>query len=104
MSVFGRALPMVVGKRLAPPAGTAVRVEVPDAGLGWTVQVGDDGRAAQLDEAAAAVATPTTTVALSPEDFVLLAGGRRGPEATAAVIEGDEELGRRLLTSLAVTP
>ncbi|MCW2761638.1 MAG: maleylpyruvate isomerase family mycothiol-dependent enzyme [Marmoricola sp.] len=100
LRVFGRALPMVVGKRVAPPPGTAVRLAVPDAGLCWTVAVGEDGRAAPVGDEASA----TTTVTLSPEDFVVLAGGRRAPEATRPVIEGDQEIGRHLLHSLAVTP
>ena len=36
LRTFGRALPMVVGKRVAPPVGTTVRLEVPEAGLRWT--------------------------------------------------------------------
>ena len=100
LSVFGKALPMVVGKRLAPPSGTTIRLVVPDAGLGWAVAVGDDGRASPVEE----VETPTTSVTLSPEDFVVLAGGRRGLDATTPVIEGDDDLGRRLLQSLTVTP
>ena len=100
LRVFGRALPMVVGKRVAPPAGTIVRLAVPDAGLCWTVAVGQDGRAAPVDNHA----TATATVTLSPEEFAVLAGGRRPPETTRPVIEGDEDLGRRLLQALAVTP
>jgi uncharacterized protein (TIGR03083 family) len=103
LAVFGSALPMVVGKRLAPSPGTSVRLAVPDAGLSWIVGVGQDRRAAVLDDATAP-AKPTTSVALSPEDFVVLAGGRRAPETTRPAIDGDEELGRRLLQSLAVTP
>ncbi len=100
LSVLGRGLPMVVGKRLAPPVGTTVRLAVPDADLEWTVTVGDDGRAGPAEPGS----TPTTTVSLSPEDFVVLAGGRRSPETTAPVIDGDQELGRRLVHSLTVTP
>jgi uncharacterized protein (TIGR03083 family) len=100
LQVFGRALPMVVGKRVAPPAGTTVRVAVPDAGLHSTVRVGDDGRASRVDDETA----PTTTVTLSPQDFVVLSGGRRPPESARAVIDGDEDLGRRLLSAMAVTP
>lgn len=100
MQVFGKALPMVVGKRVAPPVGTSVTLAVPDLGLRWTVRVGDDGRAALVDDT-----TPsTTTVTLGAHDFVVLAGGRRPPEATQPVIEGDEELGHRVLEALAVTP
>jgi uncharacterized protein (TIGR03083 family) len=100
LGVFGLALPMVVGKRVAPAPGTTVRLAVPDAGLCWTVAVGEDGRANPADNGTPA----TTTVTLSPEDFVVLAGGRRRPEATRPSIEGDEELGRRLIQSMAVTP
>ncbi len=100
ISVLGRSLPMVVGKRLAPPAGTTVRVAVPDAGKTWTVAVGDDGRASPADD----VSEPTTTVTLDVEDFVVLAGGRRDPQDTKPEISGDEELGRRLLAAMAVTP
>jgi len=100
LSLLGQSLPMVVGKRVAPPVGTTVTVEVPDAGLAWTVRVGEDGRCVPVDEPT----TSTTTVRLSPEDFIILAGGRRTPEATRAKIEGDEDLGRQLLRAMAVTP
>ncbi len=49
MGVFGQALPMVVGKRVAPPVGTTVTLEVPDAGVGWTVRVGEDGRCVPVE-------------------------------------------------------
>ena len=100
MRTFGRALPMVVGKRVSPPVGTTVRLEIPEVGLGWSVRVGEDGRAAPVDDDADA----TTTVTLTPEDFVVLAGGRRPPETTAPQITGDQEIGRVLVESLAVTP
>jgi hypothetical protein len=91
---------MVVGKRVAPPVGTAICLEVPEAGLGWSVRVGEDGRAAPVDSGAEA----TTTVTLTPEEFVVLAGGRRPPGSTQPRIAGDEEIGHRLVESLAVTP
>ncbi|MET0837556.1 MAG: maleylpyruvate isomerase family mycothiol-dependent enzyme [Marmoricola sp.] len=96
----GRALPMVVGKRVSPPPGTTVQVAVPEAGLDWTVQVGDDGRAAAVE----AEGEATTTVTLTPEDFVVLAGGRRPASQTQPQIAGDREIARLLLESLAVTP
>jgi len=104
MGVFGQALPMVVGKRVAPPVGTTVTLEVPDAELAWTVRVGEDGRCVPVDVARDGVPTSTTTVRLSPEDFIVLAGGRRTPEETQPKIEGDEDLGNQLLRSMAVTP
>ena len=100
IAVFGQALPMVVGKRVAPPAGTTVQVDVPEAGESWTVQIGADGRAAIVD----AVDQPTALITLGAEEFVLLAGGRRGLDATDPKIEGDRALGLAVLTHLAVTP
>lgn len=96
---FGAALPMVVGKRVAPPAGTSVRIDVPEAGASWAVRIGDDGRAATVEEDA-----PTVLVTLAAEDFVVLAGGRRPLEATSPSFAGDEELGRAVLGSYGVTP
>lgn len=110
IETLAAGLPMVVGKRVSPPAGTTVRLEVPDAGLTRTVRVGEDGRASLLDGADGPNSSngpdcePTTTLRLSAEDFVVLAGGRRTPEQTTASIEGDEELGQRVLESLAITP
>jgi uncharacterized protein (TIGR03083 family) len=100
IAVFGAALPMVIGKRVAPPAGTTVEIGVPEAGQTWTVAVGEDGRAA----AVAPTPVPTVRITLGAEDFVVLAGGRRGVEATSPVIDGDVELGHAVLANLAVTP
>jgi uncharacterized protein (TIGR03083 family) len=100
IEVLGQGLPMVVGKRVAPPAGTTVRVDVPDAGKTWTVLVRDDGRAAVVDP----VEAPTVRITLSAEDFVVLAGGRRAVGSTSPKIEGDAELGNAVLANLAVTP
>jgi uncharacterized protein (TIGR03083 family) len=100
LRVFSRALPMVVGKRVAPPVGTTVCLAVPDAGLRTTVRVGEDGRASRVDDET----PPTTTVSLSPQDFVVLSGGRRPPESAQVVIDGEEDLGRRLLAAMTVTP
>ena len=94
------ALPMVIGKRVRPPVGTTVEIDVPDAGQSWTVAVGEDGRAA----AVAPTPAPTVRITLGAEDFVVLAGGRRGVETTQPVIDGDVDLGHAVLANLAVTP
>jgi uncharacterized protein (TIGR03083 family) len=100
IAVLGAALPMVVGKRVAPPVRTTVRVDVPEADQSWTVSVSGDGRAALVDT----LDDPTVRITLGSEDFVVLAGGRRGVDATSAKVEGDEALGRAVLDNLAVTP
>lgn len=100
LRIFAGSLPVLVGKRLAPPAGTSVRLHVPEAGIDRTVEVGPDGRAGR----ATGEAEPTVTVTLTPEAFAILSGGRREPGSVEATITGDEELGRRLLAVMAVTP
>jgi uncharacterized protein (TIGR03083 family) len=97
---FGGALPMVRGQRVSPPAGTSVRIDVPEAGMSWTAVVGEDGRAAAVDP----VESPTVRITLSAEDFVVLSGGRRTVEATSPTYEGDAELGVAVLSHFAVTP
>jgi uncharacterized protein (TIGR03083 family) len=99
IEVFGRSLPYVVGKRVAPPAGTSVRLDVTDTGQSWSVVVGDDGRATFVDH----VDSPTVRIGLLAEEYVVLAGGRRPVGATSPVIDGDADLGRAVLSNLAVT-
>ncbi|MDQ6686359.1 MAG: maleylpyruvate isomerase family mycothiol-dependent enzyme [Actinomycetota bacterium] len=100
VGVFLRALPMVVGKRVAPPAGTSVHVTIPDAGVRSTVRVGEDGRATPTPEST----DPDTALSMNSEAFVILAGGRRRPDQVEVQIAGDADLGARVLESLAVTP
>jgi uncharacterized protein (TIGR03083 family) len=100
LGICAASLPMVIGKRVAPPTGTTVRVDVPDAEESWTVAIGDDGRAALV----APTDEPTVRITLGAEDFVVLVGGRREVDATTPKIEGDAELGNAVLANLAVTP
>lgn len=93
-----RALPMVLGKRVSPPAGTSVRIEVPELELATTAQVGADGRATPAD------VDPTVRLRMSPEAFIVLAGGRRTPEQVHVDITGDQPLGAAVLANMATTP
>lgn len=102
VSVFARAFAYTVGKRVAPPAGTGVVLDV--TGLRpvhLAVEVGDDGRAAPSTVSAEAADVALT---MDLETYVVLAGGRRAPEAVDVKVTGDEELGRRILAAMAVTP
>ncbi len=97
---LANALPMVLGKRVRPPAGTSVRVDVPEAAASWSAAVGEDGRAAACEP----LENATVRIILSAEEFVVLAGGRRGLAATSPTYQGDTELGVALLSNFAVTP
>lgn len=97
VGVFARALPMVLGKRVGAEAGQTVVIDLGDRQLGAVM--GEDGRAS-----ATMPADPTATVRLSVEDYVVLAGGRRGADDVSATYDGDADLGRRVVEALAVTP
>jgi uncharacterized protein (TIGR03083 family) len=94
------ALPVVVGKRVRPEAGTSVVLAIPDLGVTRAVRVGDDGRAHPVDPSADA----PVRITLAPQDFIVLAGGRRSASEVDCEIRGDQGLGRRVLDALAVTP
>lgn len=92
-------LPMILGKRVAPPAGTSVRIELSDAAVSMGAAIGNDGRATSSTAPEA-----TATITLSSEAFIVLAGGRRSRDRVDAIIEGDQKLGEEILSHLAVTP
>ncbi|TNM48223.1 maleylpyruvate isomerase family mycothiol-dependent enzyme [Nocardioides albidus] len=90
----------VVGKRVAPPAGTTAVLRV-EGSSPVAVRVGDDGRAQRLD---VVPEHATVELAMDRETFILLAGGRRPSAAEGVTIAGDRELGDRIVASLATTP
>lgn len=96
---FLESVGFVVGKKVGAPVGTTVRVVV-GGSEPVTVVVGDDGRA----RATADLADPTVTLSMDREAWVVLAGGRRGPEAVDVKVEGDADLAAAILANLAVTP
>ncbi len=99
LRVFRGSLPLVLGKRVGAAPGTAVVVEIPLADMRFGAIVGDDGRAS-----AGIADEPDATITLTPEAYILLAGGRRSPDSVEATIAGDETLGRSVIGNLAVTP
>jgi hypothetical protein len=100
--VFARSLAFVVGKRVAPPAGTSVVLDVVGAApVHLSVLVGPDGRASFVPEAPG---DPTVTLRTDLESYVVLCGGRRRPADVDVQVGGDSALGQRVLEALAVTP
>lgn len=90
----------VVGKRVAPPAGTTAVLAVEGSPV-VAVEVDESGRARRVADEPA---YPTVRVAMGREAFIVAAGGRRDPEPGAVTITGDADLGRRILARLATTP
>jgi hypothetical protein len=66
--------------------------------------------AVEVDASGRAVPTtsdpdqPTVAVRMDVETFALLGGGRRPASELPVEVVGDEELGRRILEAMAVTP
>ena len=96
-------LPKVWGKGVGAPVGSVLHVTVTEPGIAgecW-VRVNEDGKASLVDSRSADVEVSMPWLA-----FVMLAGGRATQEdfAESVVVAGDQELGRKLIDAMAVTP
>lgn len=105
-AVFSASLPFVLGKKVGAAPGTTAVLTVTggpyaDRPLTMAAAVGEDGRGAPLAEPPG---SPDVRIELGFEDWIVLAGGRRGRAAVTARLEGDTALGEQLLDALAVTP
>jgi uncharacterized protein (TIGR03083 family) len=97
---LSESLGYVLAKRAAAPAGTTLVLRV-DEHAPRAFVVGDSGRGAATADIPE---EPTVCLAMDREAFVLLAGGRREPAPGSVRVDGDGELGQRVLDRLAVTP
>ena len=101
LAVFSRGLPYVVGKRVSPPPGTSVALDITgEHPAELAAAVGDDGRATRV---APAPAEPTVRIGMDFETFIVLSGGRRTPEQVTTTVTGDTSFGDAVLANLAVT-
>jgi uncharacterized protein (TIGR03083 family) len=95
-----KAMPMIVGKRAGAPDGSSV-VFVVSGPEGGVVPVVVTGRAAVAE---VAPDDPTVELRLDVETYAMLGMGRLDPAAALAdgrvTIEGDQELGRAVVTSM----
>ncbi|MBA8805887.1 uncharacterized protein (TIGR03083 family) [Nocardioides ginsengisegetis] len=94
------SLGVVLAKRVGAPAGTTAVLEVTGSAPAAVV-VDENGRGQQMAELPA---DPTVRLAMDREAWIVLAGGRRTPEAGAVTVEGDAALGKAVLEKLAITP
>lgn len=96
---FAAAMPFVLGKKVAPAAGTSVTWEITGpVEITVGAAIGADGRA--TPERAD---SPDVTLRMGSEDFCILGAGRRRPEAVGVTVDGDETLAARVLAAMAVT-
>ena len=89
----------VLAKKVGAPAGTTLVLHV-EGCEPVAHAVGDDGRGRPV----APPATPTVALYLDRDSFARLAGGRCDAEPGAVRVEGDQELGARVVASMATTP
>jgi uncharacterized protein (TIGR03083 family) len=96
---FAESLGFVIAKRAAASPGSTVVFDLagtPPVAFG----VGEDRRGVPHAEIPS---EPTVRIRLDLESYIVLAGGRRAPAEGAIVVEGDEELAKRILANLTVT-
>ena len=96
---LSRSLGYVLARKAGGAPGQSVVLEVDGSPVVYAVD--EAGRGVPLSEAPAA---PTVVLRTDRESFIRLAGGRGEVPAAGVVVEGDEELGRRVVAALAVTP
>lgn len=97
---LAESLPMVLAKRVGAAAGTTAVLQVEGSPV-LVARVGPDGRGSLSTEVPD---PPTVRLRTDRETFVLLAGGRRPAPDGAVTVEGDTDLGSRIIAALAVTP
>lgn len=101
-TVFTMGFPYSVGKKVAPPAGTTVVLDVSGVSpVHLAVEMNDSGRCVPL---AADPDAPTVSLRMDLETFIVLCGGRRDPEQVDVAVTGDTALGGRILQAMGVTP
>jgi uncharacterized protein (TIGR03083 family) len=101
LGMVTQAMPFVIGKKVAPPEGTVVLFSLSDP-LAREIAVGIvDGRARRLDGQAT---QPEVRLAMTTETYARLGCGRVDPtralRAGDVTIDGDEQLGRRVLDNM----
>ncbi len=102
VTALAMGMPYVLGKRVAPPAGTSVVWEIAGpVAITIAAIVGDDGRARLVDPPPADAAA---WLRMDTETFGVLCAGRRDPAALVFDVLGDHALADRVLAAMAVTP
>jgi len=96
---LAESLGFVLGKRVGAPTGTSLVLDMAGSAP-MAFEIDDNGRGQRVEPPA----EPTVTLRMDRESFIRLAGGRCAAEPGRVVVDGDQELGRRVLDALATTP
>lgn len=101
VELFTRSWGLVVAKRAKARPGQIVALEITDQPERVVVTVDEDGRGVPTT----VDAEPDVTVRLDVGAYIVLCGGRRGPDAVTVDVSGDDpELASRILSSMTLTP
>ena len=90
----------MLAKRLGAAPGSTAVLEL-EGSAPFAFRVSDTGRGERLSEEPE---EPDVRLRMDRESFIRLAGGRREPEPGSVRIEGDADLGQRIVDALATTP
>jgi uncharacterized protein (TIGR03083 family) len=96
---LAESLGFVLGKKVGAPAGTSLVLDLAGSAP-FAFEIDDNGRGQRV----APPSSPTVTLHMDRESFIRLAGGRCDADPGRVTVDGDQELGARVLASLAVTP
>ena len=96
---LAESLGYVLGKKVGAPVGTSMVLDM-EGSAPFAFEIDENGRGQRVT----APAGPTVTLHMDRESFIRLAGGRCAAEPGKVTVDGDRELGERVLASLATTP
>jgi uncharacterized protein (TIGR03083 family) len=97
---LAESLGYVLAKRVGAPPGTTTLLDL-EGSSPYAFAVNDAGRGERLPQPPA---EPTVQLRMDREAFIRLAGGRCPAEPGTFTVEGNQELGQRILDAMATTP
>lgn len=97
---LAESLGFVLAKKVGAEAGTTLVLEMAGSEP-FAFTVNDAGRGERLGEVPA---EPTVRLRMDRPTFVVLAGGRSPADPDSVTIEGDRDLGQRVVDAMATTP
>lgn len=97
-----KLLPMTFAKKCGASIGDSIALSITGPGaFNYGAFVNEQGRGEFL---VSSPQTPTVSIEMSTHDWYLLVCGRDGREQVAPRVNGDQELGRRVLENFVITP
>jgi uncharacterized protein (TIGR03083 family) len=97
---LAETLGYVLGKKVGAPAGTSLVLDM-EGSAPFFFEIDENGRGQRLPQPPT---VPTATLHMDRESFIRLAGGRCPAEPGQVRVDGDPDLGQRVLEHLATTP